>query len=110
MKHDLPRGEDRYLDVAPGVRVRGPSFVNYLRLFQVLDAHSVYHLLPEVAQPTLVVSGGLDWLTPPKMSFEIARRVPRAEHLHIRLASHFVIIEYPERVLNRMGAFLAAHG
>ena len=90
--------------------VFGDSFINYLRLFQVLDAHSVYHLLPEVAQPTLVISGGLDWLTPPKMSFEIARRIPRAEHLHIRFGSHFVIIEHSERVLRRISEFLATHG
>ncbi len=38
--------------------------LNYLRLFQELNAHSVYHLLPHIEQPTLVVSGLLDVLTP----------------------------------------------
>ncbi|MGE0706824.1 MAG: alpha/beta fold hydrolase [Planctomycetota bacterium] len=87
--------------------VFGPSFENFLRLFQHLDAHSVYHLLPDVSQPTLVISGGLDYLTPPAMSREIARRVPRAEHLHIRRASHFVLLEHPARVLARIESFLA---
>ena len=86
--------------------VFGESRYNYLRLFQELDAHSVYHHLPELAQPALIVSGGLDWLTPSAMSAEMARRIPRAEHLHLRLASHFALLERPDRVLDAMAAFL----
>jgi pimeloyl-ACP methyl ester carboxylesterase len=87
--------------------VFGPSLPNYLRLFQELDAHSVYHLLPEVQQPALVISGALDWLTPAIMSFEIARRIPRSEHLHLWRGSHFSLLEESERVLARMTEFLA---
>ena len=90
--------------------VFGDSFVDYLRLFQELDAHSVYHHLPDVPQPTLVISGGMDWLTPAKDSFKIARRIPRAEHLHFPLGSHFAVIEYPEKVLSRLEQFLLVHG
>ena len=86
--------------------VFGESFHNYLRLFQALDAHSSYYLLPEVTQPTLVISGGLDWLTPASMSRRIARRIPGAEHLHLPLASHFALLEYSDEVVERMQAFL----
>jgi hypothetical protein len=34
-----------------------------LRLFQELDAHSVFHLLPTITQPTLVISGEYPCLT-----------------------------------------------
>ena len=86
--------------------VLGESFANYLRLFQELDAHSVYHLLPEMKQPTLVISGGLDWLTPAKMSRELARRIPGAERLHIPLGSHFALVERTPLVLERIAACL----
>jgi len=98
------RVEDMYRQYVNDVM--GHSLINFLRLFQHLDAHSVYPLLPEVIQPTLVISGGVDYLTPPSMSREIAKRIPRAEHLHIRRASHFVLLEYPERVLRRIEDFL----
>lgn len=37
---------------------------NYLCMFQELDAHSVFHLLNEVKNDTLIISGLLDVLTP----------------------------------------------
>jgi len=46
---------------------------NYLQLFQELDAHSVYHLLPDIKQPTLIVTGMLDILTPAYQSYEMYR-------------------------------------
>ena len=70
----------------------------YLSLFQHLDAHSVYHLLPAIEAPTLVISGGLDFLTPAYQSRELARRLPHARHQRIRLASHFALLERPQFV------------
>ena len=48
----------------------------WLRMFQELNAHSVYHLLPRLEQPTLIVSGALDTITPAMVSVEMARRIP----------------------------------
>lgn len=100
-----PRLEDMYRQYCEDVF--GESFPIYLRLFQELDAHSVYHLLPEVRAPTLVVSGGLDWLTPARQSFAVARRIPDARHVHLRLGSHFALLEAPERVLSACEELLA---
>lgn len=72
---------------------------NYLRLFQQLDAHSVYHLLGEIRVPTTIVSGGLDYLTPARQSRAMAKRIPGAVHVPIRLGTHYVLIERPNRVL-----------
>ena len=60
--------------------VLGPSFPTYLRLFQELDAHSVYHLLPEMQH---------------------------ARHLRLARAGHFAIIERPETVVPAIEEFLA---
>jgi len=38
--------------------------VNYVRLIMELDAHSVYHLLPEIQHPILLISGLFDPVTP----------------------------------------------
>jgi 3-oxoadipate enol-lactonase len=95
----------RYLD-----NVLGPCFGNFLRLFQELDAHSAYHLLPEITAPTLVVSGALDVLTPAYQSREMARRLPRAELLALQRASHFALLERPEIVVPRVASFLRGLG
>jgi len=87
--------------------VLGPSFVTYLRLFQELDAHSVYHLLPEIEAPALVISGLLDPLTPAKQSWAIAHRMRRARHLRLARAGHFAILERPDAVVPAMEKFLA---
>lgn len=92
----------RYMD-----DVLGPSFTNYLRLFQELDAHSTYHLLREIEAPALVISGLLDALTPAYQSREIARRMPNAEHVPLWRSSHFSMIERPDVVIPAMQRFLA---
>lgn len=87
-------GLRQYLSDLTNTRVE-----NYLKLFQELDAHSVYHLLPEVRQPTLIVSGSLDYLTPAYQSRQMARRIPHARHLRIPFGTHFVLLERPAPVV-----------
>jgi pimeloyl-ACP methyl ester carboxylesterase len=86
--------------------VLGDSYENFLRLFQELDAHSVYHLLRNIETPSLVIAGALDVLAPPYQSREISSRMPDAEYLCIKRASHFCIIERPEVVNNAIYSFL----
>jgi len=87
--------------------ILGESFENYIRLFQELDSHSVYHLLPEIDSPALVISGAFDPLTPARQSREIARRMPDAEHIALIRAGHFALLERPEVVIPAVEAFLA---
>jgi pimeloyl-ACP methyl ester carboxylesterase len=91
----------RYLD-----DVLGPSFTNYLRLFQELDAHSTYHLLRHIHAPALVIAGMLDALTPAYQSKEIARRLPDAKLVKLWRSSHFSMLEQPEIVIREMREFL----
>lgn len=98
---DLTPLLSRYVD-----DVLGPSFPNYLRLFQELDAHSTYHLLREIEAPALVISGFFDILTPPYQSKEIADRMPNAEYIRLWRSSHFSMLERPEIVIPAMQRFL----
>jgi 3-oxoadipate enol-lactonase len=98
---DLTPLLSRYVD-----DVLGPSFPNYLRLFQELDAHSTYHLLREIDVPALVISGFFDMLTPPYQSKEIADRMPNAEYIRLWRSSHFSMLERPEIVIPAMKRFL----
>lgn len=91
----------RYMD-----DVLGPSFTNYLRLFQELDAHSTYHLLRHIEAPALVIAGMLDVLTPPYQSAEIARRLPDAEYIRLWRSSHFSMLERPDVVIPAIARFL----
>jgi pimeloyl-ACP methyl ester carboxylesterase len=85
--------------------VLGPSFPNYLRLFQELDAHSTYHLLRHIEAPALVIAGMLDVLTPAYQSAEIAKRLPDAELVRLWRSSHFSMLERPEIVVPAMKRF-----
>ncbi len=107
----LISGGDRASEITPLLSrylddVLGPSFPNYLRLFQELDAHSTYHLLREIEAPALVISGLFDTLTPAYQSREIANRLPNAEHIQLLRSSHFSMIERPEVVIPAMKRFL----
>jgi len=82
------------------------DFGNYLRLFQELDAHSAYHLLREIPHRTLIISGLLDYLTPAYQSREMKRKMPNAEHMCVPGGTHFVLVEYPQKVTDRIARFL----
>ncbi|MBF0225206.1 MAG: alpha/beta hydrolase [Desulfobacterales bacterium] len=86
--------------------VFGSDFSNYLRLFQELDAHSTYHHLREIYNPTLIVWGNLDYLTPAYQSKEMLRKLPNAEKVSFLFGTHFVLLEYPEKVPRKILEFL----
>lgn len=82
------------------------NVTNWLRMFQELDAHSVYHLLPSIKHPVLIISGFLDLFTPPMQSVEMARRLPNAIHYCDPCSSHASILESPEWCLAEISFFV----
>lgn len=72
--------------------------VNYFKLASCLDAHSCFHALDEIAQPTLIIAGMLDVLTPAYHSFEMASRMPNARLFCYNFGSHFCALEYHEEI------------
>lgn len=83
------------------------NFANYLHLFQELDAHSVYHHLQKIDQRTLIICGIFDILTPAFPSIEMSRKMKNMERMVLPLGSHFVLLEYPDRIAKRIDRFLS---
>lgn len=79
---------------------------SYIRLFQELNAHSVYHLLYSIQQPVLIVSGFMDTITPPMQSVEMARKMRHATHYCDPFSSHASLLESPERVMAEIEHFV----
>ncbi len=87
--------------------VLGKSFFNYLRLFQELDAHYSFHHLKEIKHPTLIIYGDLDFLTPAYLSRRMKKRLKNVSTMHLWLGTHFVLLEYPEKVSRAVAKFFA---
>lgn len=79
---------------------------HYCRMFQELDAHSVYHLLDTVQTPALLVSGMLDCLTPAYHMSEMASKMKNAKHVMDWKSSHATIMENPSFLINAAEDFL----
>jgi 3-oxoadipate enol-lactonase len=88
-----------------GLSADDKSAAAYCRLFQELNAHSTYHLLHLIEQPTLLVAGSLDYLTPPYLMKEMAREMPNAEYKSC-LSTHLTLMENPEFVVENAARFL----
>lgn len=97
----------RFLESYMGNLIRSEqSLTNYLRLFQELNAHSTFHLLDTISQPTLLISGMLDTLIPALQSVEMARRIKDCEHYCDPFSSHASLLESPEWCVAEIDHFI----
>lgn len=99
----LSKVTQRYLG---GVSADDKTARNYCQFFQELHAHSVYHLLHQIEQPVLLLSGRFDYFTPPYRMAEMASCMKNATHHCDNFSTHFSIIEHPEWVLSHIKTFL----
>merc|ERR550534_106490 len=79
---------------------------SYLRMFQELNAHSVYHLLTTIKTPILLISGLLDPMTPAVQSFEMDHLLENSVHYCDPWSSHATLMENPEPALTEIIHFL----
>ena len=70
------------------------------------DAFDVTDRLGNICQPTLVLCGSDDKMTPPRLSQILARSIPGAQFELIEEAGHMVMIEHPELVASRLAQFI----
>jgi pimeloyl-ACP methyl ester carboxylesterase len=68
--------------------------------------HDTFDRLHAIEQPTLVISGRLDQLTPPKFLRELADEIPNARLVTLRYAAHLVMLENAERFNQLVIGFL----
>ena len=80
----------------------------YFALARDLLSHDADDLLPQIDVPVLVVAGERDLFTPLVRSKEMAERIPRAELLVLREASHAAMVEQPELVALTIEKFLVS--
>lgn len=82
------------------------DFTNYRECVRSLVEHDAEDVLARISVPVLIISGGRDLFTPAHISEEMVARIPDAELLHIRDASHYGAVEYPELINTRISNFL----
>jgi pimeloyl-ACP methyl ester carboxylesterase len=80
------------------------------RIALAAQAHSAEDLLPSIAVPALVVVGGKDTFSPPRLGLAAHSRIPGAELLYLPDAGHTGLFEQPETLNPGVSAFLEQHG
>jgi pimeloyl-ACP methyl ester carboxylesterase len=78
----------------------------FLGDMQACDRFDVMDQLSEVIQPTLVVCGEEDQMTPTRYAQYLSSSIPNAQLLTIPNAGHMVMLEQPVRVADGLLAFL----
>jgi pimeloyl-ACP methyl ester carboxylesterase len=63
-----------------------------------LRSYDRYRILPAIRARTVIVSGGVDPLTPPQHAHELAAAIPNAVHLHVPNAGHMLPQQAPNVV------------
>lgn len=75
--------------------------------FLACDTFDVMERVSEITQPTLVMCGLDDQLTPPRYSQFLADRIPEARLKIIPNAGHMLMLEKPQVVADELTLFLA---
>jgi pimeloyl-ACP methyl ester carboxylesterase len=75
--------------------------------FLACDTFDVMERVSEITQPTLVICGSDDRLTPPRYSQFLADRIPGARLRIIPNAGHMVMLEQPQAVAEELITFIA---
>jgi pimeloyl-ACP methyl ester carboxylesterase len=76
------------------------------QLGAVMASHDTYDRLPQIAAPTLVLTGNHDVLIPPENSRILAERIPNAQLHEIDGAGHVFSISHPDASLAAITDFL----
>ena len=94
-KHIFARGQPHHAALASG-----------LDILRDVDLRAE---LAQIGQPTLLISGGRDGLTPSAASAYMAQQLPYARLLEIAGAAHVPFLSHPDEVLAALQNFAADH-
>ena len=62
--------------------------------------------LPQIAQPTLLIAGERDKLTPPEASYYLAQAMPSARVVEVAGAAHAPFLSHPDIFVEQVKSFL----
>jgi len=62
--------------------------------------------LPQIAQPTLLIAGERDKLTPPEASYYLAQAMPSARVIEVAGAAHAPFLSHPDIFVEQVKSFL----
>ncbi len=81
----------------------------FLGMLKAAGDHSAEDLLGSISKPTLVVAAERDTFAPPNLGRFMAEKIPAAELLELRNASHAAPVEQPDVICARLQRFCEQH-
>ncbi len=81
-----------------------------VKRIDMIIAHDVLDRLKDIRQPTAIVVGDADAVTPPYFSEELKRHIPHAELHVMQGVGHFVFLEQEEAFFQTVRGFLRTAG
>lgn len=81
----------------------------YHEILRHLSEHDASNVLPQVRVPALIIAGDDDRITPIKVAEKMAREIPKAELFIVPQGTHYVLLEFPDKVVLRLKQFLSEH-
>jgi pimeloyl-[acyl-carrier protein] methyl ester esterase len=105
------RGSENERELLAGLREalfnRGePDMAALQSGLEILRDCDLREALPNVAQPTLVIAGERDTLTPPQAAQYMAARMPDAQLVTIKGAAHAPFLSHPDEFVKQVTAFI----
>jgi pimeloyl-ACP methyl ester carboxylesterase len=76
---------------------------------RALRHYDQYRTLSSITATTVVISGGMDRLTPPSHAHDLARGIPGATRVHRPAAGHMLLDEAPHVISNAIIGIIGAH-
>lgn len=76
---------------------------------RALRHYDQYRTLSSITATTVVISGGMDRLTPPSHAHDLARGIPGATRVHRPSAGHMLLDEAPQVISNAIIGVIGTH-
>ncbi|MFT7580641.1 MAG: 3-oxoadipate enol-lactonase [Myxococcota bacterium] len=88
----------------------GNDFGRYVPMMRALYDHTSWPYLPEITQPTLIVAGTHDLLTPMRVARRMHERMPNAQLRVVEGGTHFTLHEFPEIINEALEGLIGPRG
>jgi pimeloyl-ACP methyl ester carboxylesterase len=109
LSEDALRNRQHIVDQVRSLMLASPAEAITGAVTAMMTRRDSTHLLGSISCPTLVVVGEEDKITPPAISRDLHRAIPRSELSTIPGAGHLSNIEQPDAFNRAVGGFLGRH-